>query len=44
MENGNPTYPGMDPMSPEIRSATYQARGDPSMELWDAPAGVVAVS
>ncbi|KDQ15389.1 carbohydrate esterase family 4 protein [Botryobasidium botryosum FD-172 SS1] len=44
MENGNPTYPGMDPMSPEIRSATYQARGDDTIEKWDAPANTVVVS
>ena len=33
----NPTYPGLDPLSPEICSATYKCRNKD--DLWDAPDG-----
>ena len=38
----NPTYPGKDPMSAEICSATYKCRNQE--DLWDAPDGVFGSS
>lgn len=40
---GSPVYPkGLDPTGSEVCSATYQCRG--GGDLWDAPAGTVALS
>ncbi|KDQ15392.1 carbohydrate esterase family 4 protein [Botryobasidium botryosum FD-172 SS1] len=42
--NGAPTYSGQNSIGPEICSSTGQCRGDPTLEVWDAPDGKVAVS
>ena len=41
--NAGPVYPkGVDPMSPDVCSATYKCRLD--TDLWDAPDGQVGIS